>query len=478
MNENGYQDAQTAFERAKHNMLQKANSRSINSRQSYKELELYLKRILFPSKDNKADQELANKFMSLLQQTYEKTTDKILTSNLTDISYKTIIRPTFKDSTTTKGRHLQTIKRQRDEVVKMLDSIYNSGKLREIEQIINVKLDKTIKQILLEVDNLIKDYTESKLESGALTGKNLLTDKYTKENIVQISKNLDAIYNTLSQSGAITMKDYGDVLEYALALINLDIENTTEEVTDEMLTILEQTKTGQITVDRGGIQFDALIPGAKKGDSFTIGNLKFNYNPSISTGGKRQGKGDVTLILPDSFKSKGTQFKISAKNWIEIDSLHDLGRTDLLSALARSTEEQNVVDLYAFTLQTPERQHSDLLALSHKIAEISILLDIVMGASQSKGYADTLIILDRRNTEVYVRNIPEMINSVIYKITNTLIIHGYDASSLEQYAIIAREIALKRPKDESQSKIYLSYMYNILKSVEVSVQFIIANKKQ
>jgi hypothetical protein len=80
--------------------------------------------------------------------------------------------------------------------------------------------------------------------------------------ILQLSSELDAIYNTLTDVRAIIAKDYGDVLEYGLALLNIDIENTTEEVTDELLDILEKGKQGDMTVDRGGSVFDATIPGA------------------------------------------------------------------------------------------------------------------------------------------------------------------------------------------------------------------------
>lgn len=467
MQEEGYLTAQSAFEKAKNNMLKKAKSRAKKapSSKSYEELELYLKKLIFPKDTN--DLEISKKFNSLLQQAYQKVTDKALTTDIGALQYQAIIRPTFKESTTVRGRHIQTIKRQRAEIESILKNMKNSGKYDEIANLLEqnkIIVEKTLSGI----DEILRDYAGQ--EKGQLDNKKVIGNK----TILDLSKELDAIYNTLSASGAITMKDYGDVLEYGLALLNVDIENTTEKVTDELLDTMLQGKFGDMTVDRGGSVFDATIPGAEKGESFTFGNIKFDYKPSISTGEKKQGKVDIVLTLPDNFKGSGSQFRISAKNWIEINSLHDLGKTDLLSAMSRSIDEQNVIDLYSFTLQ--DEKHRNLIALSHKIAEISILLDIVMGASQKLGYADTLIIVDRRREQVHIKNIPEMIILTIDEVINTLAIHGYNASELETSAIAARNFALSKPKDEDQSKTFLSFMYNIMKSVEVSVQFILSNQ--
>lgn len=127
----------------------------------------------------------------------------------------------------------------------------------------------------------------------------------------------------------------------------------------------------------------------KKGN---IGRYNFDgVKVSVSAIRGFQQKMDVEFDVP------GYQgLRVSMKSWNGFTG-HDLGKTSLLNALLRTA---NIDSTLAFGLQLKyhsEYKHSSNIISLHKWAKTIAIMDIAAGIGQGEGYANTLIIQDRKN---------------------------------------------------------------------------------
>lgn len=118
-------------------------------------------------------------------------------------------------------------------------------------------------------------------------------------------------------------------------------------------------------------------------DIGNLGNITstIKYNASAA----RQIKMDVSINFRPK-NSKSTKiFRASLKNWGS--NTRSLGETSILGAILR-TSSNETTNIYSLCLLG----ENNTLIMAHRIARLSILMDIVTGFSQKEGYADTLII--------------------------------------------------------------------------------------
>ena len=178
------------------------------------------------------------------------------------------------------------------------------------------------------------------------------------------SENFNNFINSLSEDLAqqgITGKRWGDSIqqrgENFIYVANFKTDKTRKKPTDTQ--IFNQIDIGNL----GNI-------------SSTI-----KYNASAA----RQIKMDVSI----NFRPKGATttktFRASLKNWG--GNKRSLGETSILGAILR-TSGTETTNIYSLCLLG----ENNTLTMAHRIARLSILMDIVTGFSQKEGYADTLII--------------------------------------------------------------------------------------
>ena len=149
--------------------------------------------------------------------------------------------------------------------------------------------------------------------------------------------------------------------------------------------------------------------------------------------------------------------RASLKNWSSVKN-KNLGTTSILSAVDRVGGSRQLTNAYGLSLGST---NESLLLQAHKMARLSILMDVIVGYSQNIGYADTLII----NTGKAIKVIDprELINENYGKDY----IKGYNEKKLGQ---TGRKI-LNSIKQHSpgRTKIYLGNIFTYLAATKVTV---------
>lgn len=292
--------------------------------------------------------------------------------------------------------------------------------------------------------------------------------------------NISKILNTLRAIGSLTglggyLQRRGLILEEILGggsqgsrvkAYDDFVNSITQALADEGI---KGVRTGQMTQRRGGSGLFYLagikVEGAKNkkmtvtetASRIALGELG-NINSTIryDPGSARQIKADVEL----NFKAPNGQeqkFKASLKNWSGIEN-KSLGTTSILAAIDRVGGSRLFTNAYGLSLASTS---SSILRQAHKIARLSILMDIVTGYSQSTGYADTLIINTGRALKVIDPR--DLINEVY----GQEFIQGYNEGALEQTGQTVLQ-ALKQ-RSPGRTKIYLGNIFTYLAAIKVSV---------
>lgn len=228
-------------------------------------------------------------------------------------------------------------------------------------------------------------------------------------------------------------------------------------------------RTGQLTQRRGGsglFYLASMQVEGKKNKKMSItetasrisaGDLG-NINSTIryDPGSARQIKADVEI----NFKAPGGMnqtFKASLKNWSGIENKH-LGTTSILAAIDRTGGSRLFTNAYTLSLAST---NASILNQAHRIARLSILMDVVTGFSQSTGYADTLII----NTGSKIRVIDPRI--LINEVYGREFIQGYDEENLTSTGqTVLSNIGIRSP---GRTKVYLGNMFTYLAATKVTV---------
>ena len=244
------------------------------------------------------------------------------------------------------------------------------------------------------------------------------------------------------------------------------VDSITSALADEGIT---GKHTGQLAQRRGGSGLFYLasmqVEGTKnKKMSVTetasrisageLGNINstIRYDP----GSARQIKADVDI----NFKAPGGMnqtFKASLKNWSSIENKH-LGTTSILAAVDRTSGSRLFSNAYALSLAST---NAFILNQAHRMARLSILMDVITGFSQSTGYTDTLII----NTGSKIKVIDP--RSLINDIYGKEFIRGYNEGSLTSTGqTILNKIGIRSP---GRTKIYLGNMFTYLAATKVTV---------
>lgn len=194
-------------------------------------------------------------------------------------------------------------------------------------------------------------------------------------------------------------------------------------------------------------------------NQINIGNLgnitsTIKYNASAA----RQIKMDV-LINFRSENSKSTEtLRASLKNWGR--NTNSLGETSILGAVLR-TSGNKTTNIYSLCLLG----ENNTLTMAHRIARLSILMDIVTGFSQKEGYADTLII--NTGASIKVINPISLINE-----TYGQNIKGYNE---EEIGNVAKKILenMESIQSPGRTKLYCGNIqaYLAAKKVEVLMNY-------
>lgn len=284
----------------------------------------------------------------------------------------------------------------------LLDN-WNTGGKKEIEL---RNLENGIKtdynSLYLKIEDMIKSLTGISANRIHFKTEKGNDSKYTRifEQILEL-ENL-GVYLTELQY---VQGKIGDSQERLLTLAR-DIGNSfTEEQTNNLLNTFDdianysqlRQKITTSGLDRvNDIQLSSDLFWDKdyevKNKKGNIGRYNFDgVKVSVNSVKGFQQKMDVEFDIP------GYQgLRVSMKSWDGFSG-HDLGKTSLLNALLRTA---NIDSTLAFGLQLKygeEYKHSNSITNLHKWAKTIAIMDIAAGLGQGEGYANTLIIQDRKN---------------------------------------------------------------------------------
>ena len=367
--------------------------------------------------------------------------------------------------------------------------------LEEINQLIfSGQLSKSsekYKKIISDCNNLKKEL--EKIAQSAIGEKRIYLED-NNDDICEAIKNMDKLYHGLSTSyGAVPPQGYGDLLEWALQALTTEsnsiAEMSVDDLVNDMLKNVAGSKTvGQDKADNMGIvihakelnntpfiqqagknkktgkedgTIDYVIPDPNGGNDPL---LSFKYTSGFTPDKKRQGKMDINFILPDT--KEGQQFRISAKNWANLKN-RDFGSSNLAYTLLRTIGEEGT-DLYGYIMSDDKRSDRSITQ-AHKVAKLSIILDILMGYSQSKNFADTIVINDRSAGQMRIYSIYKIINHIDKNI-KSIKISGYNEDIIHNEMSTLRNQLLKSLK-EGRSDTVRSLFYKYLQSVKVTLMY-------
>ena len=442
------------------------------------ELETHLNKVFY-SKEN-GDNELKNKILKQANDALSGTIDKALESlnelpekDLTEEDMKKAIQSEYEVWNHTQSIQRKTLETRRESVKVAMDNLTQNGNaVEEKYKDLYTKMQK----YCAAVNDFLQGYGEN-IEKINIKGES---------EVFETVKALDEAYKEISVSNSLSTKTIGDILEivlgyYSLEMIDAQTQQLVDVVTGGKKTSSEKearTKTSKLKKEGK----------TTKKTTYTFGQgkqaLTIEVNPDYTDNVSRSQKMDVKLFLPNS-EDNSAPLRVSAKNWASLDG--DFGSTPIAYAVTRSfnkafgtnsTSLANSNSLLSQTFYGLSGQNN--LQNIHNLVKYSIAADILMGYSQSEGYADTIIINVRSKSRLYVISIKKLLKS-IYKNITDFKVHHYNEKDIETkvkdilswdrgiYEHAFNDDIPEKDEDENQAKRELVLRY--LQSIDTSIHF-------
>lgn len=479
------------------------------NKNDFEELETFLNNMFFPKEEEQQD--ITKLFYDTLVKSYNTVYDKKISQNFqidkaytyTDASQiKSLAWSRNTANVNITNRSLGVMKAHLDEIKEIMETL---GNTKEGEKLIAAKkrLDKSIPELNAAIKLFIDEYENNSEEESKGLWENvkrrmILSSKRGNKKLLSQLRKFESFYETIRNTYCATPGVLGDVFEYGLALVSSDWESmknlTRKEAMKEIASAIKENKVTGSTLQKrsrtGSLNFDISSSyesitqldatsrvnydknEIKGKETIHIGNLDLEYSNEIDVGKDKMGKMDVLFSIP--IVAQGKQFRISAKNWSSIyNDKENLGSTSILAGITRTMGKKGS-EYYIYTMQHPWGSAGDsIISESHEMARLSLILDIVMGYSQKQGYADTLVILDRKAKRIYVKDIVSLIQETINNSTlaknSPFIIRGYDEIDIEENARDLRRNVM-HGLSKNKSNTYKSLMVMYLNSIKAEIQ--------
>jgi hypothetical protein len=152
---------------------------------------------------------------------------------------------------------------------------------------------------------------------------------------------------------------------------------------------------------------------------------------------------------------KTINFRASLKNWDQLSG-RDFGETSVGSALIRTIGAEGIINDIFIPILSKEEDIKQYRDNAHQIAQISLLVDILMGYSQENNYADTIIINERSKKTIKVISIQDVLDNLKEKLN----LKDYDGRK------VTGKIIKGRGKEN-----YYNNIYNELLDLKVALRY-------
>jgi hypothetical protein len=302
---------------------------------------------------------------------------------------------------------------------------------------------------------------------------------HSRLSIQQAYNTLQAFSSGLKTGKALTKTDMGNILEYAIGLLNEDLDFAEEASIQELLDSLSQKVVGSTMtsrtsygdnfistrLDASGLKEKAGITLSKNNNNvYEFGGITLRHYTNITPGAKKYGKIDV---------DQG-DLRISAKNWSNLTfknwrtgeekALRSIGSASLVDAISRTTDQ---LENYIWNMQDPRGGAPEA---GHSLAKMALYTDIIMGFGNQRA-ANILLINNHAGREVIVVDISSEILNALNGDNSKFLLNGYEGSSISSTARRLMEAVQKLPEEASQSGVYNTTMLDYLHGIRASILY-------
>lgn len=367
---------------------------------------------------------------------------------------------------------LETLRNLND---KQKQRVFGVQNVKELEDYVNGLLNWINGEIGSQLDNNASLARRLMFVTKKRDGTINREDKDLKEKV----QTLDKYYVAAKTANKSVQQAYGKGFEQALAVLKEMIEDSTQEISqgllEEALNKIGTLETeGSNQAWRGEVNSGILklgevttkrVSSLKEGkkDSFikqvAASTNKSTYQIDISPFDGKQGKVDITFKIP----GVATGFNISAKNWQSLLD-RDFGETTLYNALMRTVNLDKTLE-YGLVLgyYGPRDKIWPELKI-HQFAKVAVLVDTLIGYSQTNNYADTLVINDRSNKSKPIK---------VYSMYDILDKLDRDLDLIDSLPVLNYSEAITgfdlKQKGENIASAYISKIQSALKKTKVTI---------
>ena len=302
---------------------------------------------------------------------------------------------------------------------------------------------------------------------------------HSRASIQQAYNTLKAFSAGFKSGKALNKTDMGNILEYAIGMLNEDLEFAAEAEIQELIDSISKKVQGSTMTARSS-HSDNFINSrlsmsdlaSKAGSSlsknidgtYTIGGIVLHHYASINPGSKKYGKIDIDQ----------NDLRISAKNWSDLtftnfrtnqkDVKRSIGSASIVDAISRTSDS---LEDYIWNMQDPREGAPQA---GHMLAKLALYTDIAMGFGNQKA-ANVLLINNRANKEVYVIDMTSEILKAINGDNSKFLLEGYNDGTISSTARRLMEAVQRLPKEADQSGIYNTTMLDYLHSIRASILY-------
>lgn len=372
------------------------------------------------------------------------------------------------------GIYLSTIEKRIEQIKQKLNAINNLGRVDEVKEeavaIYQAMIQEynNLKQIASN-EGLIKEY-----KNGAFISAGDKNNK--REDILSQINKLDEMYQELSfyRTFSLSSNYIGKIFEICLQYIG----DYGEDITQELVSDMFQT-IGDMSVSRIGSNYnksrnnnlnvDIKISSNEYTTKKKEKKIKNNYILKNNSGeinitkslSNKESKTDISFTLPGLH----SPLNVSAKNWLNTnDVIYDFGDTTIFDAFIRNSTENGDYDLvFYYGLQLgwakeKKMEKNNYIKALHHLAILQLVLDTVIGYSQGKYQANTLIINNRDKRQIRVYNIRAILNKIKSNFKSWDSISNYNDNEIEN-AILDSGLNFS---DELSNQNYMSLLQTAL----------------
>lgn len=422
------------------------------------------------------------------------------------------------------GKEIKVIR----DVLNSLSQETKNSKSKDIEQIMNYtrKIENLLAQAEINIENYERNFTKedptTEREMRRLLSQ--FTGFKNNKKIFSMAMTLEQIYLALTTAhgrARITPNDYGMIFEIAMEELMKILAINREKISNELISSLLRgglayERTGQNPVQRGGFDLKMKVDTGKF-KTKTVEKIKtikdpitgkevekkievpvFDFDFGDGQGARieyhennsildKQGKMDFFFSYLDE-NNNNIISRQSLKSW-GTEKDRGFGKTSLLDALSRSLNNRSILEDYSMTLQHPqfkkstkkesqieestEKEYPEFqanLKAAHDLAKFAVIIDIVMGYSQTTGYANVGII-NVRGQGIKIIDFNDEILKIGNNLTSKIFeLRGYNEENLQAVAQNLRRLTQNRLHSNRTSN-YYKLLWNYFKSVQMAVNY-------